>query len=220
MRTSILAVMVLLCCTVFANADYTYTIDDGYFPALSLHDEETLLMGGGGGLDFKLRDYSQATIQDTSSLGKYSGGIWFLSMGGYTHLNFSGGELYELNIHSAGRAVFSGGRIDEIRSYQYVEDIPIGDDPPVWIPDPHIEIVCQDDYYWNQATNILTGRWLDDSAFSIQLVNVAGYDPVIENIFFTPEPSSLLLMSIGGLFLRRGSQGKRIDRPISMLYTP
>jgi hypothetical protein len=208
MRTLILAVMVLLCCTVFAKADYTYTIDDGYFPVLSLHDEETLLMRGGGGLDLNLDDYSQATIQDTSPLGKYSGGIWFLSMGGYTHLNFSGGEVHEFDIISAGRAVFSGGRIDEIRSYQYVEDIPIGD-PPVWIPDPHIEIVCHDDYYWDQTTNILTGRWFDDSAFSIQLVNVAGYDPVIENIFFTPEPSSLLLISIGGLFLRHG-RGKHL----------
>jgi len=211
--------MVLLCCTVFANADYTYTIDDGYFPVLSLHDEETLLMTGGGGHDLNLNDYSQATIQGTTRLVEYSGGIWWLGMGGYTHLDFSGGEVHEFDIISGGRAVFSGGRIDEIRSYQDVEDIPIGD-PPVWIPDPHIEIVCHDDYYWNQVTNILIGRWLDDSAFSIQLVNVAGYDPVIENIFFTPEPSSLLLMSIGGLFLRRGSQGKRIDRPISMLYTP
>jgi len=149
-----------------------------------------------------MRDYSQATIQGTTPLVEYSGGIWELVMGGYTHLDFSGGEVHEFRIHSASRAVFSGGRIDEIRSYQYVEDIPIGD-PPVWIPDPHIEIVCHDDYYWDQTTNILTGRWFDDSAFSIQLVNVAGYDPVIENIFFTPEPSSLLLISIGGLFLRR-----------------
>jgi len=48
MRTSIPAVMVLLCCTVFANADYTYTIDDGFFGALTLDGYESLLMTGGG----------------------------------------------------------------------------------------------------------------------------------------------------------------------------
>jgi len=202
MRILILTIVLLLCCIASVSSGYDYVITDGFFGGLTLDDYESLLMTGGGRDELTLFDWSNATIQGTSALVKYSGGIWFLSMGGYTHLDFSGGELHELSIHSASRAVFSGGRIDEIRSYQYVEDIPVGD-PPVWIPDPHIEIVCHDDYYWNQATNILTGRWFDDSAFSIQLVDVAGRDPVIDNIFFTPEPSSLLLMSIGGLFLRR-----------------
>jgi hypothetical protein len=208
MKTLILAVMVLLCCTVSVSTGYNYEITEGYFDTVTLDDYESLLMTGGGAHHLNLNDYSQATIQGTTPLVENYGGIWQLLMGGYTHLNFSGGEVHEFDIISAGRAVFSGGRIDEIRSYQYVEDIPIGD-PPVWIPDPHIEIVCHDDYYWDQATNILTGRWLDDSAFSIQLVDVAGRDPVIENIFFTPEPSSLLLMSIGGLFLRHG-RGKHL----------
>ena len=70
------------------------------------------------------------------------------------------------------------------------------------MPDPHIEFVCRD-HHWNEIDNILTGTWFDDSTFEIQLVNVAGYDPVIENIFFTPEPATLLLISIGGLFLHR-----------------
>ena len=123
-------------------------------------------------------------------------------MGGYTQLDFSGGELHQFDIHSAGRVVFSGGRIDEIRSYQHVEDIPVGD-PPVLVPDPHIEIFCRNDHYWDDTTNILTGTWFDDSTFNIQLVDADGYSPTIENIFFTPEPATLLLITVGGLLLRR-----------------
>jgi hypothetical protein len=48
MRISILITTILLVCTISVKADYTYTVDDGYFPVLSLHDEETLLMTGGG----------------------------------------------------------------------------------------------------------------------------------------------------------------------------
>ena len=51
--------------------------------------------------------------------------------------------------------------------------------------------------------SILTGTWFDDSTFSIYLDDVDGYDPVFENIFFTPEPATLLLITVGGLLLRR-----------------
>ena len=201
MKLSILIVSILLCCTVSVSIGYDYEITDEYFGGLTLHNEETLLMTGGGGHELNLDGYSQATIQGTSPLVEYSGGIWQLFIAGYTQLDFSGGEVHEFYILSGARAVFSGGRIDNIRSTQHVEDIPVGD-PPVWVPDPHIEIFCRD-HHWNEIDNILTGTWFDDSTFSIKLVDVNGYDPVIDNIFFTPEPATLLLITVGGLLLRR-----------------
>jgi hypothetical protein len=122
----------------------------------------------------------------------------------YSFLNFSGGEVHLFDIHAASHAVFSGGRIDEIWSYQTAWTL--GGDSPELVPDPHIEIVALD-WDWNVNTNVLTGTWADFSTFDIQLVDRVGYDPVIENITFTivPEPASLLLIVAGGFLLRRRS---------------
>jgi hypothetical protein len=64
------------------------------------------------------------------------------------------------------------------------------------------------EYEYVTSSNMLTGLWVDDSAFSIQLVDQTGYDPVIDNIAFTviPEPATLLLFGLGGLLLRRKKQ--------------
>ena len=149
-------------------------------------------------------DWTQATIESTSSLSEFDGGIWDLNMGGYSSLDFSGGEIHEFGIHSYSHAVFSGGRIDEIWSSQSAWTYT--GQPPELVPDPHIEIVCLD-WDWDDITNVLTGTWADLSTFDIQLVDRVGYDPVIENIAFTivPEPASLLLIAAGGLLLRRRS---------------
>ena len=50
---------------------------------------------------------------------------------------------------------------------------------------------------------MLTGKWLDGLDFSIQLIDVAGYTPTINNITFIPEPASLVLIGLGGLLIRR-----------------
>ena len=83
------------------------------------------------------------------------------------------------------------GSIDYIDSYQNVSL-------------PHIEMIVKD-HSFAAGTNLLTGTWGDDSGFSIQLVNQAGFDPVIDNIAFTivPEPATLLLITAGALALRR-----------------
>jgi len=206
MKLSILITGIFLCCAATANADYDYVIEEGYSAGLTLNDYETLLMTGGGLNDLNLFDWSSATIQGTDPLVEFSGGIWMLGIGGYSYLDFSGGEVHEFDIHSDSHAVFSGGRIDEIWSYQSAWTY--AGDPPELVPDPHIEIVCLD-WDWSDITNIniLTGTWADFSTFDIQLVDRVGYDPAIENIAFTivPEPASLLLIAAGGLLLRRRS---------------
>ena len=201
MRNLILTITILLLCTISANADYTYKFIDGDdFDDLTLYDHETLLMTGGEGHHLDVFYWSSATIQGTDPLiDENNGGIWLLGMAGDSNLDFSGGEIHRFDISSDARAVFSGGRIDEIRSTQTAWKW--AGDPLQWVPDPHIEIVCRD-HDWDEATNTLTGTWFDYSTFDIQLVDVENYDPVIENIFFTPEPATLLLISLGGLFLR------------------
>jgi len=117
-------------------------------------------------------------------------------------LDFFGGAVHTLSLGNYATATLSGGLIVEIWSTQKAWKW--AGDPPQYVPDPHIEIVCDvDSVKYDATANILTGDWLDGSSFSIQLIDVEGYSPTIENIFFTPEPASLLLLGAGGLLLRR-----------------
>ena len=196
----LLIVAVLLLNTNFADA--LVIIEDGYFGALTLENDDTLLMTGGGGDSLTLLDDSSAIIQGTSPLLEGFGGIWEIDQGGYSHLIFEGGELNKLDMHSYATAILSGGLINIIENQQFAW-IQEGD-PPVWVPNPHITMVCDvDSIFHNTGTNILTGDWLDGSAFSIQLVNVDGYSPAIENILFIPEPATLLLIALGAALIRR-----------------
>jgi hypothetical protein len=74
--------------------------------------------------------------------------------------------------------------------------------PAELIWNPHVTMVCSTHTY-NTATKLLTGTWLDGTAFSIQLIDSAGYAATIDNIRFIPEPATMLLLGIGGVFLRR-----------------
>jgi hypothetical protein len=118
-------------------------------------------------------------------------------MGGYTYLYFSGGEIHQLDVHSYATATLSGGMIEEIWSYQSAYTVS-------GLYNPHITIDCQlDSVFHDTGTNILTGNWLDGSSFSIQLVDVDGYSPAIENIIFIPEPATLILLAVGCAIIRR-----------------
>lgn len=204
MSKNVFLLMVVFAVSVVC-ADYTFVIEDGdNIVGMSLDDNESLLMTGGQLYHLTLNDYSTARIEGTDPLiSEYNGGIWLLRIGAYNHLEFLGGEVHRFAIGSDSRAVFSGGRIDQIYSQQNVGmRLVDGSDPPVYVPDPHITIDCRG---WEHDidTNILTGTWFDFTTFEIQLIDVAGYDPAIENIQFIPEPMSLILMGIGAIALRR-----------------
>ncbi len=158
--------------------------------------------------------YSQATITNTTPLAEGIGGIWELSASGDARLDFSGGDIHWFDIGSDAHVRFSGGRIDEIWSGQYVPWIWVGD-PPVHVLDKHIEIICRD-HHWDPVTHYLSGTWDVDNnndgqldTFNIKLVDRTnyGFPPAINNIRIieVPEPASLLLLGLGGLLLRRRS---------------
>jgi len=131
------------------------------------------------------------------------GGIGILLLNDNGALNFYNGELGSFRIYDNAEAIFRGGRIDYIRSFQYVGWV--GRD---WVG-PHIEIVCRD---YVATSTLVTGTWNADNnhdglwdTFRIQLLNQNGYSPVLSNIKFTviPEPTTVCLLALGGIVLSR-----------------
>ena len=201
MRCVVLIFLGFWICGIPVNAAYDYIIEEGY-ASINLNDNETLLMTGGGGYGISLFDNSQAFIQGTSPLGGFTGGIWDFTIAGYSQLAFSGGGIHEFTIGSYARATLGGGRVDEIWSYQ--QAWVLAGDPPAPVADPHITFVCNlESVFHDSQTNVLAGNWLDGTSFNIQLIDVDGYSPAIDNIRFIPEPLTLVLFGVGGVLVKR-----------------
>ncbi len=191
--TGILLVAVL---SVSAFATYDYTITSGFIGTLTLENSETLLMTGGGVNSLTGKDFSVLEIKNTTPFSiSPSGGIWTLDLGNWSRLNFSGGHINWFDIDDYATAVLSGGKINTLRNYN---------EQPVY--DKRIEIICKS-YDYNTTTKKLTGIWGDDTSFNIQLSDSPQYTytPTYNILEFTiiPEPTSLLLLAVGGLLIRR-----------------
>jgi len=203
-----LALLISLILSASAVASYTYVITDEMdFFDLTLNSGQSLLMTGGGGGLLDLTWDSHATIQGTAPYNQEifpRGGIERISASSYAHLDFSGGEVYEINMGNSVTAVLSGGEIKRLRTGQTAWQWQYFPEPPVLIWNPHVEMIVKD-WDYNTTSKILTGIWGNNSLFNIQLVNISGYSPTIDNIKFTiiPEPATLLLLSLGGLIIRK-----------------
>jgi hypothetical protein len=188
MKKQIVLLTVMLM-THAANAAFDFTLSGTEYNSMVLNNQSLLVTGGGAGQITAL-DNSYVEVWGTTPLAQFSG-IYSMNLARNSTLNYYGGETGAISIYEQATAVLEGGRIDYIASHQYLGS-------------PHIEMVVKD-YSYNPGTNLLTGIWGDDTAFSIELVDQAGYDPVIDNIAFTvvPEPMTLLLFGLGGLVIRR-----------------
>ena len=137
---------------------------------------------------------SYIEVQGTAPLLQLVGGIYFMGLNDNSTLNYFGGETGALSIWNQASAVLEGGRIDYIESHQILGN-------------PHIEMIVQEYDFssYDIDTDLLTGLWADNSAFSIYLENQSGYADVIDNITFTivPEPATLSMICLGMLLLKK-----------------
>jgi hypothetical protein len=174
-------------------ATYYEITTDTYTPGLTLQAGDSLYMTDGGLGDLNMfGENATATIEGTSDLEQFSGGIWNIELSN-GHLDISGGQVHMLDMGGDATAFLSGGLIQQIWSGQHVTAS----------SGPHITIECLDHSY-DSDTNLLTGHWLDDgTAFSIYLIELPNYTLAINNIQFVPEPATLMLLGIGGLLIHR-----------------
>lgn len=194
--------LVFTCCfsTVFAGySDGYLTADDGYeygFITWRSYDPP-LIVDGGGGAEISVRDSGRLIVKSTSTplappWDVHPGGVYDILLYNISQLSFLGGLTELITIGSSATAELKGGTINRIKSMQYVTT-------------ENIFIYAQDDWSWIDDNPLLgiEGHWLDGSSFHIEFINVAGYQPVWENIEVIPEPATLALLGLGGCLIRR-----------------
>lgn len=204
MKKVFLHIMIICLFVSVSFASYTYTITE-YQMLPSLTGTQSMLITDNGGGPYQyLSGNSSVIIQSTSVLEDGVGGVWHISLTENSFIDISGGQVNQLDLNNDATAVLSGGLIQQIWSYQSAWKQ--AGDPPAPVSNPHITIVYSDVLPTVNASNILTGLWGDGSAFSIQLHDVQGYSPVIENIQFQqiPEPVVSLFIVFGAALLRKG----------------
>ena len=192
----VIPLLLLACCLPLVYAGY----DDGLISAGEYEHQVdwfsgTLIVNGGGATVIEARSFSQIEVRSTTPLGDL-GGIMDLVLGGYSRLDYYGGETDELTIGQNAKAYLYGGRINGISNAQYPTT-------------KHIKIYACEGWSWTyEAGKIrgITGSWWNGTDLNIRFNPYweDEYPPAWQNIeVITPEPTTLLLMGLGTFLLHR-----------------
>jgi hypothetical protein len=158
-------------------------------------DTQPLIVDGGGAISIEMRKYSQLEVQSTSTPLGLGGGIQYIGLLNNSHLNYYDGETFNIMLYGYATADLYGGRIDYLTSFQYATTT-------------HVNIYALPGWSWisNDRMEGIQGQWWNGSPFRILFDNEEDFDitPVWTTVnVITPEPASLLLMTVGILLIRK-----------------
>lgn len=191
--------LILSCIYTISFSGYTDGLIDEHeyeYGVIWTNNNQPLIVNGGGADIIEMRNSSYLQIFSTSTPVNdnwNTGGITDILLLNYSHLDYLDGSTEEITVGSSATASLYGGRIDAITSLQKVVA-------------PSIDLYCQPDWEWVETGDVITGitgHWLDGTAFDIELINDNRYDPTWMNINIMPEPTTLALLGLGCLLIRK-----------------
>ncbi len=203
----IFMMLLLLVCSSFSYAGYfdaNGVTNDGFLSkgeyayATKVDENSTLTVNGGGSDGIRLFDNSHLEVLSTSEpFIDYQKGIAGITPSDNSSVTVSGGVVNYIYVQKNSSVLLNGGQINYIRSIQYA---------PVGIT---ITIDCQyDSWDWiGEKDNYtgITGTWHNGNDFTITFLNadVELFPDTWKHVEVIPEPASMMLLGLGGLFLKK-----------------
>ena len=148
----------------------------------------------GGAYKIEARDASYIEVQYTSTPVASNTGIRITTLYDNSSMLFLDGAVDQLNVRDDSTATLKGGTINSIRIYHLSS----------WLSE--VVIYCQAGYTMDSTG--ISGLWADGTSFDIDFIDVGGafsayptYDYV--EVVVIPEPTTISLLGIGSLLIRR-----------------
>ncbi len=209
MKKLFLMLGLLLGLSAFANAAFVdsgqlnsgeETVTDGSYGQCWLKNDAILNLQGGSIQSLGMEDTSTLNMSDgditagvtvwhSSLVNVYGGNINSISAENFSKINIYGGAIEMVVMGYSSATTISGGQIDCITTGSIIES------------GVRATLICDIDSV-EVSGNILSGRWLDNSTFDIELKDFYGNSP-INHIQFVPEPAGIGLVCVGFLYLRK-----------------
>ena len=171
-----------------------------YGSNVKVKDDSILIVDGGGANNIDTFDISHLEVLSTSQpLIDYYSGVYAIHASDSSTVTFSGGANNFIKVAKDATALINGGQINYIQSNQYAS-----------VKDTVI-IECCKGWSWlydGEDITGITGQWYKHSndEFTINFLNADR--PLIPDTWthvkvITPEPTSMLMLGLGSLLLKR-----------------